>query len=136
MSPQPRSQTSLEELNLITSKIIGCAIDVHKELGPGLLESVYETCLAKEFWNRNIQYNRQVYLPVIFKEEALDLNFRIDLLVGNEVVLELKAVDLILPIYKAQLLTYLKLSGKRLGLLINFNEVILKNGIHRMLNDY
>lgn len=131
-----RSQTSLEELNILSSKIIGCAIEVHKQLGPGLLESVYEICMAKELWNRNIQYHRQVYLPVTYKNETIDLDFRIDLFVYNEIVVELKTVEKLLPLHEAQLLTYLKLSGKRLGLLINFNELLLKNGIRRMLNEY
>ena len=123
-----------EKLNAISSEIIGCAIEVHKELGPGLLESVYEICLAKEFVAKGIFFQRQYFLPVKYKSNLLDLDFRIDFLVREEVVVELKTVDKIIPVHEAQLLTYLKLSEKRLGLLINFNEALLKNGIKRMVN--
>jgi GxxExxY protein len=127
---------SLDELNLISSKIIGGCIAVHKELGPGLLESVYEICLAKELIANGFIVQRQVFLPVIYKEEKLDLDFRIDLLVNDEIVVELKAIEAILPVHEAQLLTYLKLSDKRLGLLINFNQAVLRDGIKRMINGY
>ena len=136
MNQQNRSSSSIDELNALSSKIIGSAIEVHKELGPGLLESVYEICLSKELLSRNINFERQIFLPVLYKEEELNLSFRMDLLVNDEIVLELKAIDRILPVHEAQLLTYLKLSGKRLGLVINFNEAVLRNGIRRMLNGY
>ncbi len=131
-----KSRLSIDELNSISSQIIGCAIEVHKELGPGLLESVYEVCLAKELRSRNLDVQRQVFLPVVYKGESLNLDFRIDLLVNDEVVVELKAMEEILPVHEAQLLTYLKLSDKRLGLIINFNQATLKEGIKRMLNGY
>ena len=126
----------MEVLNKISGSIIDAAIDVHKELGPGLLESVYEICLAKEIIRRGLIAQRQVYLPVIYKSEELDLNFRIDLLMESEVIVEIKSSDGINPVYEAQLLNYLKLANKRLGLLLNFNEALLKNGIKRMLNGY
>ena len=123
-----------ESLNAISSEIIGCAIEVHKELGPGLLESVYEICLAKEFVAKGIYFERQVFLPVKYKANLLDLDFRIDFLVRGEVVVEIKTVDKLISVHEAQLLTYLKLSEKRLGLLINFNSALLKEGIKRMVN--
>lgn len=130
------SDRSLDALNKITADVIGCAIEVHKELGPGLLESVYEVCLAKELSSKGIFYQRQVLLPVVYKQNKLDLDFRIDFLVKEEVVVELKAIETLHPVHEAQLLTYLKLSGKRLGLIINFNQAVLKNGIKRMVNGY
>ena len=123
----------IEELNVITGQIIDCSYQVHKELGPGLLESVYEVCLAKELITRGLYIERQVMLPVVYKGEKLNLDFRIDILVAKEIVVELKAIDGILPVHEAQLLTYLKLSGKKIGLLINFNVPLIKNGIKRMI---
>jgi len=123
----------IEELNIISGKIVDCAFKVHTELGPGLLESVYEICLVKELILTGCKVERQVYLPVVYKSEELKLDFRIDLLVENEIVVELKAIDGILPVHQAQLLTYLKLSGKKLGLLINFNVPLIKDGIKRMI---
>jgi len=120
--------------NEITSKIISAAIEVHKELGPGLLESVYEVCLYKELVDRNLFVQSQVRLPVIYKNKELNKEFIIDLLVNEEIIVELKAVEKINPIHEVQLVTYLKLSGKKIGLLINFNEVLLKNGIKRKIN--
>ena len=112
---------NLEKLNNISGIILDCSIEVHKQLGPGLLESVYEICLYKELRNRNLFVERQVQLPIIYKGEDLNSDFRIDLLVENEVIIELKAVETILPVHEAQLLTYFKLADKKLGLLINFN---------------
>ena len=126
----------LQELNTISAKIIDAAIEVHKELEPGLLESVYEICLAKEIIKRGSFVQRQVCLPVVYKGEALGLDFRIDLFVQNEIIVEIKSSEGINPVFEAQLLTYLKLANKRLGLLLNFNEALLKNGIKRMLNGY
>ena len=123
-------------LNEMTFKIIGAAIEVHKELGPGLLESVYETCLCKELRLRNINCIRQAPIPVIYKEEVLDADFRIDILVENEIIIELKAVEILLPVHKAQLLTYLRLTDKRLGFLINFNVPKLVEGFNRMVNGF
>ncbi len=130
------TQGNLEELNRISGLILQCSVEVHKQLGPGLLESVYEVCLVKELISKGLKVQRQVLLPVVYKQEMLDLDFRIDLLVNDEVIVELKAIEGILPVHEAQLLTYLKLAGKRLGLLINFNEALLKNGFKRMLNGY
>ncbi len=125
-----------EALNKLSKIILDSSIEVHKNLGPGLLESVYEICLCKEFRLRNINYARQVSLPVVYKNETLDADFRIDILVENEIVIELKAVEIILPVHEAQLLTYLKLSDKRLGFLINFNVPRLVDGFKRMVNNF
>lgn len=120
--------------NAITARVIKCAIEVHKELGPGLMESVYEVCLKRTLINEGQQIRTQVMVPVCFKGEVLDKEFVIDILVENEIVLELKSVETILPIHEAQLVTYLKLSNRKLGLLINFNVVLLKEGIRRRIN--
>ena len=117
----------------LTEAIIGCAIDVHKALGPGLLESAYEECLCCELGLRSIKYQRQVSIPLEYKGFNLDCSFRIDVLVEDTVVLELKVIEKILPIHKAQILTYMKLSGKSIGLILNFNEVSLKNGLTRLV---
>ena len=121
------------ELNLITDKIIGAAIDVHRALGPGLLESAYESCLAFEIAQRGLKVEQQKPLPVVYKEVFLDAGYRIDLLIEQSVIVELKAVDALTPLHKAQLLSYLKLSGLELGLLINFNVRVLKTGIQRVI---
>jgi GxxExxY protein len=118
----------------LTEAIIGAAIEVHKELGPGLMESAYEECLCHELSNRGLAFQRQVSLPIKYKKVKLDCGYRMDLVVENTVVLELKAVDEIHPLHEAQLLTYLKLSKMPIGLLINFNVPILKNGITRRVN--
>jgi len=122
------------QYDAITDRIIKCAIEVHRELGPGLMESVYDVCLAESIRSSGLQVQRQLLVPVIFKGKQLDKEFIIDQLVENEIVLELKSVEAILPVHEAQLLTYLKLSGKKLGLLINFNVVLLKEGIRRRIN--
>jgi len=114
-----------------TSLIIGAAIEVHRTLGPGLLESAYEECLCHELHLRGLTFERQVDLPVLYKGLQLDCGYKMDLVVEREVVLELKCVEKILPVHEAQLLTYLKLSGKRVGLLINFNVPLLTQGIIR-----
>jgi len=114
-----------------TSAIIGAAIEVHRHLGPGLLESAYEECLCYELHLRAVAFTRQVPLPVIYKGLALDCGYKIDLIVRDEVVMELKSIEKILPIHQAQLLTYLKLTRKPVGLLINFNVPILTQGIVR-----
>jgi GxxExxY protein len=119
--------------NQITSEIIRCAINVHKILGPGLLESAYEECLAFELSKSGLQIERQIPVPVIFKDIKLQCGYRIDILVENTVVIELKSVDALAPIHEAQILTYLKFSNKKIGLLINFNVTLLKNGIKRYL---
>ena len=117
----------------LSNLVIGCAIEVHRNLGPGLLESTYEQCLAYEFGMADIPFKLQHPLPVEYKNIKLDCGYRIDMFVDNSIILELKSVDKILPIHKAQLLTYMKLSGISIGLLINFNVEYLKNGIKRMV---
>jgi GxxExxY protein len=121
------------ELNRITEQIIGAAIDVHKALGPGLLESAYEECLCRELELRGVKFRRQVPLPVEYKGVRLDCGYRLDLVVAEAVVVELKAVENLEPIHEAQMLTYLKLGGWKLGLLINFNVSLLKKGIRRFV---
>ena len=120
-------------LNSISDKIIGAAIEVHKELGPGLLESVYEACLYHELKKQGVSVDCQVDLPIIYKGEITNKTYRIDMLVENCVIVELKSVDTINPIHEAQLLTYMKLLNINLGLLINFNVDILKKGIRRRI---
>jgi len=114
-----------------TSPIIGAAIEVHRQLGPGLLESAYEECLCHELHLREIQFKRQIRLPVLYKGLLLDCGYTIDLIVEDQVVVELKAIEKLLPIHEAQLLTYLRLSKKQVGLLINFNVPTLVQGIVR-----
>ena len=123
------------ELNEISSKIIGAAISVHKELGPGLLESVYNTCLYIELRNMGLEAKTEVPLPVVYKgQKVSEEGFRLDLLVENRIVVELKSVEKIQPVLQKQLLTYLRLAKKPLGLLINFNGLSLKEGIYRVVN--
>jgi GxxExxY protein len=120
-----------DQINTITERIIGAAIEVHRELGPGLLESVYEAALAYELTLQGLSIERQKEQPVRYKGLLIETGFRIDVLIEGQVVVELKAVESILPIHEAQLLTYLKLSNCRVGLLINFNVPLLKQGIKR-----
>jgi len=120
--------------NELSNKIVGAAIEVHRTLGPGLLESTYEECLCHELFLNNIPFERQAGLPVVYKGNQLDCGYRIDIIVDRKVILELKSVADILPIHKAQLLTYLKLSGLKLGLMLNFNVVLMKDGINRFVN--
>jgi GxxExxY protein len=117
----------------LTSRIIEAAIEVHRNLGPGLIESVYETCLSYEFTERNICFERQKEIKLIYKGISLESICRLDLLVEGKVIIELKSVDQIHPVHEAQLLTYLKLSGIKTGLLINFNSRLLKDGIRRFV---
>lgn len=124
------------ELNLISKQILDASIEVHRNLGPGLLESVYEVCLYKELRDKNLFVQRQVVLPVKYKNEQLDLDFRIDLLVAEEIIIELKAADILLPVHEAQIITYLKLADKRLGFLINFNVPKLIDGFKRKVNNF
>ena len=128
--------TNKERLNQITEGIIGAAIEVHRDLGPGLLESAYETCLAFELVERGLKVEQQKPLPVVYREVKLDCGYRLDLLVEEAVIVEVKAVDRLAPIHKAQLLSYLRLSGCKVGLLINFNVKVLKDGIRRVVNDF
>ena len=116
----------------LTHKVIGAAIEVHRALGPGLLESAYEECLCYELSSAGLAFRKQVELPVLYKKVKLDCGYRMDIVVSESLVLEIKTVEKLLPIHQAQLLTYLKLSGIRTGLLINFNVPVLKNGIKRM----
>jgi len=125
----------LREFNKITDKIIGLAIEVHKKLGPGLLESAYEACLTFELSQSGLFVERQKPLPIIYKGLKLDCGYRLDLVVENKIIVELKSIEQVEPIHKAQLLSYLKLSEYRLGLLINFNVKILKSGIFRLINN-
>ena len=117
-----------------TGQIVDAAIKVHTALGPGLLESAYQACLAYELRQRGLQVQTEVELPVRYGEIHLDVGYRLDLLVESQVIVELKSVEKIIPLYEAQLLSYLKLSGKKIGLLINFNVARLKNGITRLAN--
>lgn len=122
-------------LNSFTDRIIRCGIEVHKQLGPGLLESSYEACMVYELGHAGLSVSRQLELPIRYKDIELTCGYRIDLLVEDAVIVELKAVDKLQPIHDAQLISYLRLSGKRLGLLMNFNERYLKNGIKRRIHN-
>lgn len=124
---------SLPEINKITGKVVDAALSVHTVLGAGLLESVYEHCLAHELSNRGSKVERQVPIPVVYKDTQLEVGFRIDLLVEESLIVELKAVEQILPIHEAQVFTYLRLTGSRVGLLLNFNVVSMKKGIKRII---
>ena len=124
------------DINKLSNRIIGAAIEVHKTLGPGLLESTYEQCLCHELHLRSLSFERQKELPVVYKELKLDCGYRLDIVVENEIILELKSCEKIEPIHKAQLLTYLKLSGISLGLILNFNTVIMREGIMRIVNEF
>jgi GxxExxY protein len=121
------------EHEALTERIIGAAIEVHRALGPGLLESAYEACLVHELSERGIQCKRQVALPVRYKGKELDCGYRLDIVVADLVIVELKRVDKLIALHTAQVLTYLRLSGMRVGLLINFNTNLLKNGITRVV---
>ena len=123
------------DINKLTSKIIGAAIEVHKSLGPGLLESVYERCLCHELSIQKFSFENQKPLPINYKGKELDCGYRLDLVVENAVILELKSCDKIEPIHKAQLLTYLKLSGLNIGLILNFNVPVMRDGIVRIVNN-
>lgn len=128
-----KSKTELEKIG---KQIIDAAFEVHSELGPGLLESVYEICLVEELKNRGLFVERQVKLPVIYKGKDLQKDFFIDILVEKEIVIELKAVEILLPVHEIQTLTYMKLADMRLGFLINFNVPLIKQGIKRKINGY
>jgi GxxExxY protein len=122
-----------ESRDPLTQKVIGCAIEVHRVLGPGLLESAYEECLAYELTSQGLFVARQVPLPVVYKEVKLDCGYRIDIVVENSLLLELKAVEALTGVHDAQVLTYLRLSGLRTGLIINFHTRLLHNGIKRLV---
>lgn len=120
--------------NTISNVIIGACIEIHKDLGPGLLESVYEELLFHELEAKRLNVKRQLPMPLSYKGSEFETAYRLDLLVEDKVIVELKSVENLAPVYYAQLLTYLRLSGKKLGLLINFNEKLLRDGVHRMVN--
>lgn len=122
------------DINKLTGIVIGAAIEVHKVLGPGLLESTYEECLSQELFLRKMPLKRQVPLPIDYKGVKLDCGYRLDMVVAEQLIVELKACEALLPIHEAQLLTYLKLTGIKVGLLINFNVPVLKDGIKRLVN--
>jgi GxxExxY protein len=124
------------DVDRLTETVIGAAIEVHKQTGPGLLESVYEECLCYELSQLRLPFQRQVHLPVAYKGIKLDCGYRMDIVVADAVVLELKTVEQLLPIHSAQLLTYLKLSGKQVGLLLNFNESVMRRGLKRIVHDF
>ena len=121
--------------NALSGEVIGAAIEVHRILGPGLLESVYQQALMREMTLRQIPFQAEVAIPARYKGLAFEAGYRMDLLVGNRLIVELKVVDKLLPVHEAQLLSYLRLTNKRLGLLINFNVAVLKNGIKRIANN-
>jgi GxxExxY protein len=129
--PEP----SLED-DIVARQIVDAAFTVHRTLGPGLLESVYEQCLVCELISRNLDARSQVALPVVYRDIRVDAGFRMDIFVNGSVIIEVKAVEKALPIHEAQLLTYLKLSGRRIGFLINFNVILIKYGIKRMIRPY
>ena len=123
-------------MNKFTDKVIGACVEIHRQLGPGLLESAYEECLCYELAQYGLQFERQRPLPVVYKGVHLDCGYRLDIVVEKAIVLELKAVEKLLPIHEAQLLTYLKLTGLTLGLLLNFNVPFFKYGLKRIFNNY
>ncbi|NVM25483.1 MAG: GxxExxY protein [Desulfobacterales bacterium] len=125
---------SSKDINDLTGEVIGAAIEVQKALGPGLLESAYEECLCRELDLRKIPYERQKELPIEYKGVKLDCGYRLDIVVANQLILELKACENLQPIHEAQLLTYLRLTSSKVGLLINFNVPVLKEGIKRLIN--
>ena len=135
-SPQRAQRYTEENLKTISGHVVDAAMKVHSALGPGLLESAYETCLKHELLKRGLEVKSQVELPVWYDGVRLDAGYRIDLLVSDAIVVELKSVDKIAPIHEAQLLSYLKLSNLQVGLLMNFNVIHLKDGIKRMVNMY
>ena len=130
--PQSHKDTELIQINLLTSRIIACAIDVHRALGPGLLESIYESALCIEFDDCSVSYSRQQRIPAYYKGRPLG-EYRIDLVVEDLVLVEVKCAERLNPIFETQLLTYLRLTGKRVGLIINFNSRLLKEGIKRVI---
>jgi GxxExxY protein len=125
--------TRPRENDRLTQQVIGFAIEVHRQLGPGLLESAYEECLCFELEQAGLAFKRQAALPVIYKSVRLDCGYRLDIVIKDRVILELKTVERLLPIHEAQMLTYMKLSGIRTGLLLNFNSAVLKDGLRRLM---
>ena len=127
---------TVDELNRLSKEILSACLWVHREMGPGLLESIYELCLIEEFRLRKIHAESQVSIPLSYRGVELSKDFRIDILVEKEIILEIKAVEQILPVHEAQLISYLKLADKRLGFLVNFNTRLLKNGFKRFVNKF
>jgi GxxExxY protein len=125
-----------EEINKLTGIILDSCVEVHREMGPGLLESVYELCLMKEFEIRGIKACNQVPIPLVYKGYELSKDLRIDILVEDEVIIEIKSCGKMLPVFKAQIISYLKLADKRVGILVNFNEKLLKDGYKRFVNNF
>ena len=123
---------NFDDINKLTGEVIGAAIEVHKILGPGLLENVYERCLCRELVLRRFPFESQKLIPVVYKGIEIDCGYRMDIVVADKLIVELKACESLLPIHEAQLLTYLRLAGIKIGLLINFNVPVLKDGIKRM----
>ena len=130
-----KAALSVAELNRLSNLVVGSAIEVHRILGPGLLESVYEQCLAWELGQHKLLVERQVELPLRYKDTLIQSVYRLDLLIQRELIVEVKAVDALQPVHTAQLLTYLKLKPARLGLLLNFNVDVLRKGIKRVVNE-
>jgi GxxExxY protein len=124
------------ELNRLSKEILSAAFSVHREMGPGLLETVYEYCLTKELIYRKVNAQNQVFLPLYYKGEKLNKDFRIDILVQNQIIIEVKALETVLPVHEAQIISYLKLSNLKLGFLINFNVPLLKEGFRRYVNNF
>jgi len=129
-------ESERERTNSLTEKIIGCAIEVHSTIGPGLLESAYEECLCYELAQNGLRFERQVPLPVFYKGVNLDCGYRMDIIVKNIVIVEIKAVERIIPVHEAQLLSYLKLYDRSVGLLLNFHAARLRDGIRRIVNNF
>jgi len=125
-----------DRLDQISRRIIGAAIEVHRHLGPGLLESAYQSCLAFELKQLGLKVDEQKPLPVVYKQVKLDCGYRLDLVVEDEIIVEIKAIEKLLPIHEAQLLSYLRLAKKRVGLLMNFHVPVLKNGLKRIVNEF
>jgi GxxExxY protein len=131
---ESRRSYSADDYNQLSLKIIECCIEVHREMGPGLIESVYEMCAERAMTRAGLKVCRQVSVPLVFQGELLNKSFSLDMLVNDRIILELKSVEALLPVHESQLVTYLRLTDKRLGLLINFNVPLLKQGIRRKIN--
>ena len=129
-----RRRVNTSELNGISGRVVAAAIEVHAHLGPGLLESAYQACLAHELRQRGCEIQCQLPLPLIYKGIKLELGYRIDMLVNDAIVVEIKSIEKVLPVHEAQLLSYLRLSKRRVGLILNFKSALLKDGIKRMVN--
>lgn len=136
MSMIINSNDQREKINLLSKEIVNVFYLVHKNIGPGLLESIYEEIICYELSKRNIGFTRQTPIPVIYEDKKLELGFRADIIVENSIIIEIKSIEAIAPVHYKQLLSYLKLSDKRLGFLVNFNVELIKDGMHRMVNKF